>query len=81
MSGEDETLEIHKLVIGHDEVEAEATDSISEYLITRAAFHANKLGRSHYRVREFDVVKDAMSNGWILVLCAKGGFDGRFWGI
>jgi len=68
------TLEIHKLIIGNDEIEAEATDSVSEYLLTRTAFHANKLGKNHYKIVEFDVVKDAMSNGWVLVFMCERWF-------
>jgi len=70
----DNTLEVHKLIIGNDEIEYEATDSISEYLISRAAFHANKLGRNHYKVVDFDVVRDAMSNGWVLVFMCERWF-------
>tara|TARA_R110000824_G_scaffold107651_3_gene254080 strand:+ start:3193 stop:3414 length:222 start_codon:yes stop_codon:yes gene_type:complete len=61
------TLEMHKLIIGPEEIENDATDTISEYLVERAAFHGNQLGRQHKRVREFDIVKDPMSNGWVLI--------------
>ena len=66
MSNDEVTLEIYKLIIGPDEVEYEAADTISEYLIERAAFYGNQLGRQHKRVKEFDIVKDAMSGGWVL---------------
>jgi len=71
---EDNTLEIHKLIIGNDEVEAESTDSISEYLIERAAFYANKLGRNHKKLHSFDIVKDTMSDGWVLVFMCERWF-------
>ena len=67
MSNDEVTLEIYKLIIGPDEVEYEATDTISEYLIERAAFYGNQLGRQHKRVKEFDIVKDALSGGWVLI--------------
>ena len=67
MSNDEVTLEIYKLIIGPDEVECEAADTISEYLIERAAFYGNQLGRQHKRVKEFDIVKDAMSGGWVLI--------------
>jgi len=74
MSEDEETLEIHKLIVGNSEIEAEATDSISEYLIERAAFKANQLGRNHYKLKQFDIVKDAMSNGWVLVFMCERWF-------
>lgn len=74
MRSEDNTLEVFKLIIGSDEVEAEATNSISEYLIERAAFYGNKLGKEHKLVKEFDIVKDPMSGGWILVFMCERWF-------
>ena len=67
MKDDEVTLEMYKLIIGADEAEFEATDTISEYLIERAAFYGNQLGRQHKRVKEFDIVKDAMSGDWILI--------------
>ena len=74
MKEDETTLEIHKLIIGPDEAEAEALETISEYLIERAAFHGNKLGRDHKKVKHFDIVKDAMSGGWVLVFMCE-----RWW--
>ena len=71
---DDNTLEIHKLVIGADEIEVEAKETVSEYLIERAAFHANKLGRNKHRLRQFDVVKDSWSSGWVLVFMTERWF-------
>jgi len=71
---DEETLEMYKLIIGPDEIETEAEDTISEYLIERAAFHANKLGCQHRKVKEFDVVKDPMSGGYILVFMCERWF-------
>ena len=74
MNDEEVTLEIFKLIIGADEVEAEAPDTISEYLIERAAFYGNQLGRQHKTVKQFDIVKDSMSGGWILVFMCERWF-------
>jgi len=72
MSTQDEsTLEVYKLIIGADEAEAEASESISEYLLERGVFHANKLGRQHKKVKEFDIVKDPLSGGWILIFMCE----------
>ena len=70
-SPEEHTLEVYRLIIGSDEAEAEAEGSISEYLLERGVFHANKLGREHKKVKEFDIVKDALSGGWILIFMCE----------
>jgi len=74
MNDNEITLEMHRLIIGSEEVEYEAADTISEYLIERAALHGNKLGRQHKLVKEFDVVKDPMSGGWILIFMCERWF-------
>ena len=74
MSDKDITLEIYKLIIGPDEIESGVTDTISEYLIERAAFYGNKLGKQHKLVKEFDIVKDPMSGGWILIFMCERWF-------
>jgi len=74
MSDSEVTLEMYKLIIGPDEVECESSSTISEYLIERAAFHGNKLGRQHKLVKEFDIVKDPMSGGWILIFMCERWF-------
>ena len=51
---EEHTLEMYKLIVGPDEIEEEATDTISEYLVERAAFYGNKLGCQHKKVKEFE---------------------------
>ena len=68
---EENTLEVYRLIIGSDEAEAEAQGSISEYLLERGVYHANKLGRQHQKVKEFDIVKDPMSGGWILIFMCE----------
>ena len=74
MKDDEITLEIYKLVIGAEELEESATDTISEYLIERAAFYANRLGKDHKVIKQFDIVKDAMSGGWILVFMCERWF-------
>jgi len=71
---DDITLEVYKLIVGADEIEAESTGTVSEYLIERAAFHGNKLGRQHKTVKEFDVVQDPHSSGWILIFMCERWF-------
>jgi len=71
---EEDTLEMYKLIIGPDEIEEEATDSVTEYLAERAAFYGNRLGCQHKKVKEFDIVKDPMSGGYILVFMCERWF-------
>ena len=68
---EEDTLEIYKLIVGLDEVESEAQDSISEYLMTRGVLYANRLGLDRKKVKEFDIVKDPLSQGWVLVFMCE----------
>lgn len=63
----EETLELFRLIIGRDEAEYEANDTISEYLIERAAYYGNRLGRQKKKVKEFDIVEDQYSGDWILL--------------
>jgi hypothetical protein len=72
MIREEETLEVHRLVIGRDEAELEAQGTISEYLIERATFFGNKLGRNKKHVKDFDIVEDPLSGGWIVIcMCER----------
>ena len=52
-------------------MEAEAEGSITEYLIERGALYGNKLGREKKKVKEFDVVKDPLSGGWVLIFMCE----------
>jgi hypothetical protein len=61
------TLELNRLVVGRDEAEYEADGTIGEYLAKRAAFYANRLGNGGKKVKEFDLVEDALSGGWVLM--------------
>ncbi len=68
---EEHTLEVYRLIIGAEEVEAEAEGSVSDYLLERGVFHANKLGRERKKVKEFDIVKDLLSGGWVLIFMCE----------
>jgi len=59
MSSEN-TLEVYRLIVGADEIEFEADDSISGYLIERAAKYGNKLGLQRKKVKEFEIVQDGL---------------------
>jgi len=71
---DENTLEVHKLIVGADEAEADSEGTISEYLIERAAFYGNRLGRNHKLVKEFDIVKDPYSEGWVLIFMCERWF-------
>ena len=64
---EEETLEYYRLVIGRDEAEAEAQGTISEYLMERICYFSNNLGRGRKKVKDFDIVEDPMSSGWVVI--------------
>jgi hypothetical protein len=61
------TLELNRLIVGRDEAEYEAEGTISEYLTRRAALYANRLGNGGKKIKEFDMVEDAISGGWVLM--------------
>ena len=69
-----DTLEMFKLVIGPDEIEAEATDTVTEYLTQRAVEYSNRLGIQYKRVRDFDMVKDPLSDGYVLIFMCEDDF-------
>jgi ribose 5-phosphate isomerase RpiB len=66
-----DTLEMFKLVIGADEIEAEAQDTVTEYLTERAVEYSNRLGIQYKRVRDFDMVKDPLSDGYVLIFMCE----------
>jgi len=70
MSSEN-TLEVYRLIVGADEIEFEADDSISGYLIERAAKYGNKLGLQRKKVKEFEIVQDGLSDGWVLIFMCE----------
>ena len=71
-----DTLEMFKLIIGPEEIENEASDTVSEYLMERTAFYGNKLGLQKKKIKEFDIVKDPMSGGYIIVFICERWFYG-----
>jgi len=68
------TLEIFKLVIGPDEVESSDAETVSEYLIERAAFYGNQLAQQHKKIKEFKLIRDSMSRGYVLVFMCESWF-------
>lgn len=76
---EEHTLETYRLVVSREEAESESTGSISEYLLERGVFHANKLGRQNKKVVEFDIVDDPLSDGWVYIfMCERDYFRGVY---
>jgi hypothetical protein len=71
---DDDTLEIYKLIISVDEVESEAKESISSYLMGRAATYGNNLGFSKMKVRDFSMVQDGWSRDYILTFSCHRSF-------
>jgi len=63
----EDTLEIFQLIVARDEAECEASSTISEYLMERAAYYGNKLGREKKKIKDFDIVEDQYSGDWRLV--------------
>lgn len=68
---DENTLEIYQLIVGADEAEAEAEGTISDFLLERGVYYANKLGREYKKVKEFDIVQDPLSGGWILIFSCE----------
>jgi hypothetical protein len=72
MQSEEITLESYRLIIGPEDIELEAEGSVSEYITERASRFTNKLGLQGKIVIEFDVVKDPLSEGWIIIcMCER----------
>ena len=71
---EEITLEFQRLIVGRDEAECEAKDTISEYLIERATMFANKLGLNKKQIKELSIIKDPISQDWVLTCgCERKG--------
>jgi hypothetical protein len=60
-----------KLIIGADEIEAETTTTVSEYLTERAVEYSNRLGLRYKKVTSFDMVKDPLSQGYVLMFSCE----------
>jgi len=73
MKNED-TLEIYKLIISVDEVECEAEDSITSYLMGRAAKYSNKLGLTKMKVEDFSMRQDPFSEDYVLAFSCRRRF-------
>ena len=68
---EENTLEVFRLVIRPDEAKEDSEGSIPEYLMERGIFYGNKLGSENKRIKEFDIVEDPLSGGWILIFMCE----------
>lgn len=72
MSSDEETLEVYRLVIADDEVEYEAANTVTEYLIQRASEYANRLGKQNLRIKDSAYVIDSLSGDHLLIYyCEK----------
>lgn len=68
---DENTLEVFNLIVGPDEIEYEAENTITEYLAQRAAYYGNKLGLQRKKVKDFDIVEDPLSGGYVLVFMCE----------
>ena len=60
-----------KLIIGMEEIEAEASSTVTEYITERAVEYANRLGLRYKKVISFDMVKDPLSQGYVLMFSCE----------
>ena len=74
MNNDEETLEVFRLIIADDEVEYEAKDTITEYLIQRASEYANKLGRRNLKIKDSAYMIDSMSGDHLFVYYCERDF-------
>jgi hypothetical protein len=74
MNRDEETLEVYRLAIADDEVEYEATDTITEYLIQRASEYANRLGRRNLKIKDSAYVIDGLSGDHLFIYYCERDF-------
>ena len=74
MKKEEDTLEIYRLAVSNDEVEYEAAQSVTEYLIQRSSEYANRLGRRNLRVKESSYIIDSLSGDHLFVYFCERDF-------
>jgi hypothetical protein len=74
MKIEDDTLKIFNLIISNDEVEYEASNSVTDYLIKRASEYANRLGRQKYKIKDSGYIVDPLSNDHRLIYYCERDF-------
>ena len=67
MSDKEDTLEVFRLAISDDEVEYEAKNTVTEYLIQRSSEYANKLGRRKLTIKDRAYVTDPMSGDHLFI--------------
>tara|TARA_Y100000310_G_C20682151_1_gene816631 strand:+ start:900 stop:1127 length:228 start_codon:yes stop_codon:yes gene_type:complete len=71
MNNDEDTLELYQLIISNDEVEFEADNSITNYLLKRSAEYANKLGRMRFRIKNMVYHVDAMSGDHVFIFSCE----------
>lgn len=74
MDNDEETLKVFRLIIADDEVEYEATNTITEYLIQRASEYANRLGRQNLKVKDSAYVVDSLSGDHLFIYYCERDF-------
>ena len=74
MNMDEETLEVFRLVVGVDEVEYEAKNTVTEYLIQRANEYANKLGKRNMKIKDSAYVTDPISGDHVLIYYCERDF-------
>lgn len=67
MSDKEDTLEVFRLAISDDEVEYEAKNTVTEYLIQRSCEYANRLGRRKLTIKDSAYIVDPMSGDHLFV--------------
>jgi hypothetical protein len=72
MNNDEETLEVYRLAVANDEVEYEAKNTVTEYLIQRASEYANRLGRRNLTIKDSSYVVDTLSGDHLFIYyCEK----------
>ena len=74
MNNEEETLEVFRLVISDDEVEYEAKNTVTEYLVQRASEYANRLGRRKLTIKDSAYVTDPVSGDHLFIYYCERDF-------
>ena len=74
MTIEDDTLKVFNLIISNDEMEYEANNSVTDYLIKRASEYANRLGRQRYKIKDSGYIVDPLSSDHRLIYYCERDF-------
>ena len=74
MNNEEETLEVYRLAIADDEVEYEAKNTVTEYLIQRSSEYANRLGKRNLKIKDSAYVIDPVSGDHLFIYYCERDF-------